>query len=120
MSTADGLTDFSAEGDGGDRHMLLKNVLGVRTMTGNETFSKLFANVQKLDPDGARDINLPAEANSDGMWFEIINVASGAEDITVKNDAPATVVTISQNESAKVYCDGVTWNHTGIHSIAAS
>lgn len=120
MSTADGLTDFGAGIDGGDRHVLLKNALGVRTMTGNESWDLTFANRQKLDPDGARDITMAAEAVSDGSWFEIINVASGAEDLTIKDDGGGTIITVSQNESAKVYCDGVTWNHTGIHSIAAS
>jgi len=79
------------------------------TLSGNRTLLITDYMLQFIDPDGARTITLPAEASSAGLVFIIANAAGGAEDITVQDDAPATVVTIGQNESAMVFCDGVTW-----------
>ena len=92
----------------------------VSTLTGNLTLTTASQNFQKIDPNGARDVVLPAEASSNGMWFTITNVAGGAEDISVKDDGGATIVTISQNEQATVICDGTSWVHMGIITIAAS
>lgn len=80
------------------------------TLTGNKTLLVTDYMLQFLDPDGARTVTLPAEASSAGLVFIIANAAGGAEDITVQDDAPATVVTIGQNESGIVFCDGTTWH----------
>lgn len=62
-----------------------------------------------IDPDGARNLDLPAEEESAGLFFVIANKAGGAEVITIRNDAGGTVCTPTQNETAIVFCDGTTW-----------
>ena len=62
-----------------------------------------------IDPDGARNLVLPAEADSDGLFFIIVNQAGSSEVITIQEDTPATVCTPDQNETALVFCDGTTW-----------
>jgi len=66
--------------------------------------------LQFIDPGGAaRTITLPAEADSKGKIFIIMNTADAAEILTIQDDTPATVVTPTQNECAVVFCDGTTW-----------
>ncbi|QDT41070.1 hypothetical protein Pan241w_11290 [Gimesia alba] len=82
----------------------------VETLTANKTLTVDDARVQVLDPGGAaRDVTLPAEALSYGDSFIIDNTADAAEAITVKDDSPATVGTVSQNEVGIFFCDGTTW-----------
>ena len=100
--------------------LALKGGANVETLAGNKTLVLGDKNFQKLDPTAARDVTLPAEADSDGMWFWIMNNANGAETITVKNDAAATIVTLPQNEAAIVICDGTDWVHMGIITIQIS
>ena len=66
------------------------------TMSGNETFTKLSAQVQVLDPGGAdRTITLPAvSVSDDGYGFLVINTADAAEKITVYAANGSTVVGI--------------------------
>ena len=91
------------------------------TLTEAATLTKRTANLLRLDPGGAsRDVTLPAVGESEGLWFEILNAADAAEDLVIKDAAGATVLTISQNEKAKVACDGAAWFHLGIESIALS
>lgn len=91
------------------------------TATGNITLTTADQNFQKIDPGGsARDVTLPAEASSNGMWFYILNAADAAENLVVKDDGAATIVTISQNEAAIVICNGTAWIHMGIITIALS
>ena len=80
------------------------------TLAGNLTLTKKSSVMQYLDPGGSgRDITLPAEADSDGLAFFIVNTADNAEDLTVKDDTPATVGVIGQNEIGILLCDGTTW-----------
>jgi hypothetical protein len=66
--------------------------------------------LQFLDPGGSgRTITLPAEADSVGLLFLMVNTADASEDLTVQDDASGAVATISQNESAFLTCDGTTW-----------
>lgn len=91
------------------------------TLAANKTLTGADATFQLLDPGGAgRDVTLPAEVASAGRSFRILNRADAAEDLTVKDDAASTIVTISQNEAAWVVCDGTSWAHAGIESIALS
>ena len=62
-----------------------------------------------IDPGAARNVVLPAEADSDGLFFIIVNTASTGYTITIQDDTPATVCTPDQNETALVFCDGTTW-----------
>lgn len=105
-----------------EKHLRLKNGLHTATLAGTLTLDESYGNRLRLDPDGSnRNVVLPAEATSNGMWFEILNTAGGSsEDLVVKDDGGNTIVTISQNEKATVECDGTTWYHMGITSIALS
>ncbi len=121
MSTANGLTGLDNTVEISDRHQRVTNGLGVLTLAADLTLTLKYANRLRIDPDGAhRDVNLPAEASSKGAWFEISNWADGAENLVVKDDSPTTIATISQNEKCYFYCDGTTWYHTGIVTIALS
>ncbi len=80
------------------------------TLTGDRVLTHDDTKLQLIDPGGAsRNLDLPAEEESAGLTFFIKNQADAAEDLTVRDDAAATVVTISQNEGAIVWCDGTTW-----------
>lgn len=69
--------------------------------------------VLNFDPDGAKDVLLPAiDAETKNLTFFIKNWAGGAEDITVKTSADAALspsIVISQNEMAMITNDGVSW-----------
>lgn len=87
--------------------------LGVETETlgGTKVLTTKSPTLQFLDPGGAaRNVDLPAEADSEGLVFIISNEADAAEVITVRNDAAGTIVTPTQNEAAIVFCNGVTWS----------
>lgn len=91
------------------------------TLAAAKTLSPGDTQYQRLDPGGAaRDVNLPPEGSSQGLWYYVLNLANAAENLVVKNDAGSTIVTISQNEAAMVVCDGTSWEHMGIITIALS
>ena len=124
MSTSDGLTGYSSTFlDGGaGPHVCFGRYAGAGiTLAANLTLTAGYTNFLRIDPGGsARDVTLPAEATSEGMAFRILNTADAAENLVVKDDGGSTIVTISQNEAAWVVCDGTSWNHMGIESIALS
>lgn len=122
MSTTDGLTGISMFKGGAGPHQAFGRYAGAGiTLAANLTLTDEHTNFLRIDPGGsARDVTLPAEATSEGAAFRILNTADAAENLVVKDDAGATVVTISQNEAAWVVCDGTSWNHMGIESIALS
>ena len=67
------------------------------------------SNVFTFDPAAARNLDLPAEADNAGVVLFIHNAANAAEVITIRDDGAATVCTPTEDESAIVWCDGVTW-----------
>jgi hypothetical protein len=82
------------------------------TLSANKTFT--VAELEQyngfaIDPNGARDITLPAEAQCKGMLVMLSNEAGAAEVMTVKNDAGTTILTPTQNEGAILWCDGTAW-----------
>ncbi len=83
--------------------------INTETMGANKTLVIGDKTVHFLDPTTARDVVLPAEADSIGLCFIIKNTANGAETITVKDDAAATVAVVAQNEGVILICDGTTW-----------
>ena len=84
--------------------------INVETLAGNKPLVDSDTRYQRLDPGGsARDVILPAEEGSQGREFWIWNAADASEDITVKNDAAATIGTVSQNEGALYVCTGAAW-----------
>jgi hypothetical protein len=59
-----------------------------------------------LDPGGAgRNVDLPAEETSKGLFFIIVNTADAAEALTIRNDAAGTVGSVTQNEAAFCICN---------------
>lgn len=98
---------------------LYPGAVQTQTLAGNLTLTKRSSQFLRLDPGGsARDVTLPAA--EDGLWFQVLNLADAAENLVVKDAAGNTVVTISQNERATVRCEGTTWRHMGIETIALS
>ena len=79
------------------------------TLAGHKTLVITDKVLQFLDPDGAKNVILPAESVSAGRIFIICNMASGSETITLQNDSPASVSSIDQNEMAIAVCDGTSW-----------
>ena len=75
------------------------------------TLATTYPPVILCDPGGgAIDLLLPAEADSEGLMFFIFNTADAAEAITVKEDGDTTtIITLDQNQSGLVVCDGTTW-----------
>jgi hypothetical protein len=74
---------------------------------------------QILDPDGAKELDLPSGTGTQGGEVMITNTAGGAEAITVKqSDSSTTVAVIDQNQSALLVCNGVSaaagWQVVGI------
>lgn len=66
--------------------------------------------IYDIDPNGARDLTLPdASPDNAGTILFIHNAAGGAEVITVKSTAQATIVTPTQNETAMVVSSGAVW-----------
>jgi hypothetical protein len=82
---------------------------GFMTLGANLTLDADSPTIMTIDPTAARDLVLPAEADSVGLMFVILNAADAAEDITVKDDGAATIGTISQNEIGILFCNGVAW-----------
>jgi hypothetical protein len=75
------------------------------TLSGDKTLSRTDEQIQVLDAGGSgRNVDLPSD--EEGLYFEIYNKSSGAEDLTVRDSDTNTVVTVSQNESARVMNTG--------------
>ena len=83
----------------------------VEVLSANKTLVVTDLVVQKLDPNGSdRDVTLPAEASSTDLVFWIYNTANGAgEDLTIKDDGAATIVTLGPGMGMMFSCDGTTW-----------
>jgi hypothetical protein len=118
MSVTDGKASAMAQALGRGPTMKPEH-LGVVTLTGALVLTNQYRDVLKLDPGGDhRDVTLPAEETSNGRHLRIINAADAAENLVVKNDAAATLVTINQNEQAELWCDGTTWHLLCVSTIA--
>ena len=89
--------------------------MNTETLAGNKTLTDADGAIQNLDPGGSnRDVELPAEANTNSM-FMIKNAADGVEDLVIKSDAPATIVTLRRGQSAFLFSDGTTWRFIKIN-----
>ena len=79
------------------------------TLTENKTLAITSARLQFLNASGAnRDVNLPAEADG-GNYFFIIFETGGNYSLVVKDDTPATVITIPAGKAGLVACNGIIW-----------
>lgn len=91
----------------------LKNGYRTETLTGTRTLTDADPVICGLDPDGAKTVVLDGVATSiyddaiHGLMRCIVNRAGGAEDITVDDATGANIGTISQNEMAVFYHDGI-------------
>lgn len=95
----------SAEGPG-----VVINSINTEDLAATKTLVVTDAEYQFLNPDGAhRDVVLPAEASSTGYRYFIFNTADAAENLVVKDDGANTILTIAQNESGIVVCNGTVW-----------
>jgi hypothetical protein len=75
----------------------------IETLAGDRVLTHDDAQMIAFDPDGARDLTMPAPRN--GAWFWVFNHAGGAEDISVlQADGSTALATINQNESALFFC----------------
>jgi len=80
------------------------------TLAGAKTIALTEAQYQRLNPDGAnRNVTLPAEEHNVGLWYCILNTATTAFNLVVKNDAAATIATVNKGEWVLVGCDGSAW-----------
>jgi|TARA_R100000455_G_scaffold22791_1_gene11892 hypothetical protein len=87
-----------------DNHTLL--VSG--TAAANQTV--ITSNVLLIDPAGSgRNITLPAEASSTGLFLLIFNTADGAEALTIKDDGGTDIIVLDQNQHGIVFCDGTSF-----------
>lgn len=92
-----------------DTHLQGGAVANTEALTGNKTLVDADAQVQFLDPGGSsRNITLPAETDTNHPFF-IFNTADAAENLVIKNDAAATILTIYENMAGAVFSDGTTW-----------
>src|SRR3990167_1050641 len=89
---------------GYNRYRTIKQTLGA-TFTGDADMPHVWF----LDPGGAgRTVLLPAE--TDGLFYTIVNTADADEDLTVKEDANVTTIgVIERGESMSFYSNGTTW-----------
>lgn len=79
------------------------------TLTANKDLAITSKRLQFLNASGAnRDVNLPAEADSKGIFY-IIFETGGNYSLVIKDDTPATVVTIPAGRAALVACDETVW-----------
>lgn len=62
-----------------------------------------------MTPGAARDLTLPAVAQSAGLFLFIANLAGATHAITVKNVGGTTICTIPATKRGVVWCDGTTW-----------
>tara|TARA_Y100001963_G_scaffold52153_1_gene72925 strand:+ start:175 stop:528 length:354 start_codon:yes stop_codon:yes gene_type:complete len=82
----------------------------VETLAGTKTLRPQDAQVQVLDPGGAgRDVTLPAEGASQGLFFVVKNAADAAETLTVKDDGGSPIDTLAQARFGIFVCDGSSW-----------
>jgi hypothetical protein len=58
----------------------------------------------------ARNLDLPAEGACAGSFLFIRNAFTAAFALTVRNPAAGTVLSLAQNKSGLVWCDGTTWH----------
>lgn len=79
--------------------------VNVETLSGDKTLSSTDEQRQVLDPGGAaRNVDLPSD--QEGLEYVIVNTADAAEAITVRDADTNTVVTVNQNEAARVMNTG--------------
>ena len=86
------------------------NSINTEALEANLTILITDAEYQFIDPGGSnRDVTLPAEADATGYRYYIFNTADNDENLVVKDDGGSTILTVAQNESGLVVCNGTVW-----------
>ncbi len=84
------------------------NYSNAETLAATKTLLDSDFPIQYLNPNGTnRDIELPAEAATNHAFF-FVNTDTVA-DLVVKDDSPATIITLPPGQSAILLSDGTTW-----------
>jgi hypothetical protein len=86
--------------------------VAVETLAGDRTVNaRTDPDCLLLDPDGVnRNVDLPVESVSDGLFYWIRNTGTGTRSLTVRDDSGVTtIVVLANGEAALVKCDGTTW-----------
>ncbi len=87
------------------------------TIAGTLVLTAAYPEILKIDPGvAARDVVLDTPVSA--MRRRIINAATGAVNLVVKNAAAATIGTINQNEQGEFWFDGSAWTLIAISAIA--
>lgn len=94
----------------------IKRAVNTEALAATKVLQTDDVGVHWLDPDGAgRNVDLPAEADSAGLEFVVINTADAAENLTVRDDGGTTIGVVGQNEMGMFFCNGTSWRHfTGV------
>lgn len=81
------------------------------TASGAITLYNDSKNIQYIDANGAgRNVTLPAPGDGQqGRRFKIINAATGAYALTVKNAAASTIATVNQYQTGDFFWSGSVW-----------
>lgn len=89
------------------RPLLLAGGVESQTISGDTSLTDKDSLFQIIDGGGSdRDVTLPAE--KDGRVYMIKN--SGATNsLVIKNDAAATIETLTSGQTTMVVCDGTNW-----------
>ncbi len=82
----------------------------IEELSGTKTVTVDMPPVLILDPNGAsRDVTLPAEADSEGLCFFILNNGDGSQILVIKDDGGTTIITLDFPDNGWVHCDGTKW-----------
>lgn len=80
------------------------------TLSGNKTLTIADGNFVRFDPGGAnRDVILPAEEGTYGMFIFVANAADATENLVCKDDAGNTIGTVAQNQTGLLVSTGTAW-----------
>lgn len=84
--------------------------MNTEALSGTSTLTDADGVLNNFDPDGtSRDVNLPAEASTNHPFW-IYNSANGnGENLVVKSDAPATILTVRRGQVGYFWSNGTTW-----------
>jgi len=83
--------------------------VNVAAATANVTLTTRSARHQILTPTAARDVTLPALANSKGLPFVIVTAEASAFNLTVKNPAGTTLAVLRPGQSGLFACNATVW-----------
>lgn len=91
------------------RHMTNPNGVNAEAITDSKTLTYKDSECQilTLTAAGAKDLNLPVFKNGASFW--VTSASTSNQDIVVKDQAAATIATLSAGAGVRVVCDGSAW-----------